>query len=287
MTPERWLAVTVTCPSDDLAGFVAEGLVALGAGGVEELPGAIRAWLPCPPGGERQQAEAVRTAMREHTGHDLHIDWSVAADTDWMAQWRRGLRPRRVGERLVVAPTWTKPDLRPGDVLLTIDPEMAFGTGEHATTRGMLRLLERSPVEGASVLDVGTGSAILAIAAALLGARHVDAAESDPDALLNARDNVTRHGVADRVRLLQALVDPVWLERAGGYDIILANILSSVIVPLLPAFGQALRPGGALLVSGILQTEASLVAGAAMAAGFATQIEDREDEWWSAYLVSV
>lgn len=286
MTRERWLALTVTCPSSDLAGLVGEGLVAFGAGGVEELPGAVRTWLPCVAGAEQERADAVRAALRDFTGEELDVGWNVLPDTDWTAAWRRGLRPRRVGERIVVAPSWTQPELLPGDVLLTIDPEMAFGTGEHATTRGMLRLMERAPVAGARVLDVGTGSAILAIAAALLGAVHVDAVESDADALLNARDNVGRHGVTGRVRLVHALVDPPWLAHAGAYDVIVANILSSVIVPLLQPFRRALRPNGALLVSGILQAEAPAVRAAATAAGWTVEREDREDEWWSGYLTS-
>ena len=283
---EELIELTVTCPSDDVAGLVAEGLVRLGHGGVEELPGAVRAWVTTSTagggggGGERggggesgeqrawdhaQGVGELQRRLEEFVGQPLDIAARVIPVADWSAEWRRGLRARRVGERIVVAPTWTTPDLRDGDVLLSIDPEMAFGTGEHGTTRGMLRLLQQVDCDGARVLDVGTGSAILAIAAALLGATHVDAVESDADALINARDNVERHGVAAQVQLAQALVDSEWLDARGGgeYDIILANILSSVIRPLLPAFRHALRPGGALLLSGILEEEADDVLGQA------------------------
>lgn len=293
---DGWIELTVTCPSDDLAGLVAEGLVASGAGGVEELPGAIRAWLPASdqhtngdgdaPGSGRDEPDltALRASLEAFVGSPLTVAARRVPSADWDAAWRTGLRPRRVGERIVVAPTWTQPALRPDDVLLSIDPEMAFGTGEHGTTRGMLRLLQQVACADARVLDVGTGSAILAIAAALLGAADVDAVESDADALLNARDNVDRHGVAAQVHLEHALVDAAWLEAHGTYDLILANILSGVIRPLLPAFRAALRPRGALLLSGILDAEAEDVIEDAAAAGLRVRVEDLEDEWWSAWL---
>lgn len=301
---DELIELTVACPSEDLAGLVAEGLVSMGLGGVEEVGSAVRAWIPVAAGEPSEAGRGkggepgelrlgagdiglteLRRRLEEFVGQPLDIASRVVAVADWGAAWRRGLRERRVGERIVVAPTWTTPELRQGDVLLSIDPEMAFGTGEHGTTRGMLRLLQQLDCSGARVLDVGTGSAILAIAAALLGAVRVDAVESDADALINARDNVERHGVSAQVHLEHALVDTAWLHAHGTYDIILANILSSVIRPLLPAFRGALAPGGALLVSGILEQEADDVLADAAAAGFRAIIEDLEDEWWSAWLV--
>jgi ribosomal protein L11 methyltransferase len=163
---------------------------------------------------------------------------------------------------------------------------MAFGTGEHATTRGCLRLLDGTVRPGDRVLDVGSGSAILAIAAALLGAGEVVAVEYDPDANLNARDNLVQNGVERRVTILERMADPRLIEELGTFDLITANILSGVIRPLLPAFREALRgsDGGRLIVSGILQTERDEVVAAATAAGFVVDEEDREDEWWSARL---
>jgi ribosomal protein L11 methyltransferase len=283
MSAAPWLTLTIACPSEDLAALTAEGLVACGATAVEELPGAVRTWLPCEGAADALVRDVLR-ALRERTGVELEAHWQVQQAADWTQEWRRGLRPRRIGARIVVAPTWTQPELEPDDVLLTIDPEMAFGTGEHGTTRGMLRLLQRAVRPGMRVLDVGTGSAILAIAVVLLGAASADAVESDPDALVNARDNVARHGVAASVRLEQALVDEAWLARRAPYDMILANILSGVIRPLLPAFRRALSPPGVLLLSGILQEEAAAVIGDADAAGFRVVVEDLEDEWWSGLL---
>jgi ribosomal protein L11 methyltransferase len=205
-------------------------------------------------------------------------------DRDWAEEWKKGLAPRRVGDRLIIAPSWTKPEPRAGDVVITIDPQMAFGTGEHASTRGALRLLEQTHPAGMDVLDVGTGSAVLAISAALLGARAVLGVEVDPDALVNARENVERNGVIGTVILEQRRADDAYLRTVGPYDLILANILSSVIIPLLTAFRARLRPPGRLIVAGILQAESDAFVTAARAKGFNLLREDREEEWWAALL---
>jgi ribosomal protein L11 methyltransferase len=186
-----------------------------------------------------------------------------------------------------VTPSWTPADAGTNDIVIVIDPKMAFGTGEHASTRGALRLLESRVRPGATVLDVGTGSAVLGIAAARLGARVVDAVEMDADALINAHENVAVNDCAGRVHLAEATVDDAWLEsRAARYDIIVANILSSVLVPLLPAFGVALRDDGlrTLILGGILETERDVVVAAAERAGFRAASEDREDTWWAGAL---
>jgi ribosomal protein L11 methyltransferase len=170
--------------------------------------------------------------------------------------------------------------------VVDIDPQMAFGTGEHATTRGCLRLLDDALRPGDRVLDVGSGSAILAITAAMLGAAEAIAVEYDPDANLNARENLERNGVEERVRIVEAMADPALLRELGRFDLLLANILSGVIRPLLPSFRQALGgdPHGRLIVSGILRTEAPGVMHDAEAAGFRVVRIDEEEEWWSALL---
>src|SRR5690606_18370795 len=115
-------------------------------------------------------------------------------EQDWLAVWRSGLEPRRIGARLIVSPTWSDVDAGPDDIVIRIDPQMAFGTGEHASTRGVLRLLQNLDVNATRLLDVGSGSAILSIAGALLGAQHVVAVESDVEAIPNAHENVERSG---------------------------------------------------------------------------------------------
>jgi ribosomal protein L11 methyltransferase len=285
--PERWLVLTARSPSRDLLPVVAEGLLALGGTSVLEQGDSVTTFLTPHPNPDlfAEQARAL-LASALPDGTPLEVEWLWQDNEDWSATWRRGLEPRRVTERLVVKPTWCTWDAQPGEVVLDIDPQMAFGTGEHATTRGCLRLLDAALRPGDRVLDVGSGSAVLAIAAARLGAAEVVAVEYDPDANLNARENLARNGVADRVRILEAMADAELLRELGGFDLILANILSSVIRPLLPAFRETLRAsaGGRLIVSGILRSEHEEVVRDALAAGFDLRAVDEEDEWWSGVL---
>ncbi len=295
------LSLHVAAPTiqDDAA----ELLLELGGSAVQvEGAGAnaLTSYLPPPQDPDVFAAEALAELRRRvalvhgaAAADRLRADWRWEADQDWASTWRRGLRPRRVGPFLVT-PSWCQPELEPpgsagSDMeppphVIVLDPEMAFGTGEHATTRGALRLLAESVPPGARVLDVGTGSGILAIAAALLGAGRVLAVEADADALGNATDNVRRNGVADRVELRHAVVDPRFLDNSlrddGSLDLIVANVLSGVLRPLLSSFHGALGPGGRLILGGILEEEAEDMLAAARAAGFTLLVEDVEAEWW-------
>jgi ribosomal protein L11 methyltransferase len=282
--------LTAESPSEALVPTLAEGLIALGGSAVEESGSTLRTYLPWPDGGdpERVAAEAARRLADAAGTPSVAVRWRAEHDEDWLSRWRAGLKPRRVGERFIIAPTWTAADLRPDpdDLLIIIDPQMAFGTGEHASTRGVLRLLERAVLPGMTVLDVGTGSGVLAIAAKRLGAGDVHAVESDADAIDNARENLARNGCADVV-LECALVDAARLDReAARYDLIAANVLRSVLEPLLPGFRRALRPRGSLLIAGILQSESATMVEAAARAGFTLRAEDREDGWWAGALIA-
>ncbi len=291
MVPKEWLVLTVRVSPPEAQGEVAEALIALGGSAVMQEDDRLTTYMGAPADPDLFRREAAERLGELVPGAELELDWRWQQDEDWAESWRWGLKPRRAGEHLVVTPSWAEPELLPGDIVIVIDPEMAFGTGEHATTRGALRALESAVRAGDRVLDVGTGSAILAIAAARLGAGEVMAVESDPDALENAQDNLRRNGVAERVELLHGLVDDEFLELLGPgrFDLIVANVLSGVLVPLLPAFLTALAPAGSgpgereagrLILGGILEEEAETVIDAARHAGFILVVEDLEDEWW-------
>jgi ribosomal protein L11 methyltransferase len=235
-----------------------------------------------PPADPDRAAVELRSALVAESGlAELDLTWRWQPHEDWESLWRRGLQPRRVTDRLVITPTWDTPERRPGDLVVTLDPGMAFGTAEHATTRGCLRLLDGTVSAGDRVADIGAGSAILSVAAALLGAATVLAVESDPYAVEAARENVVRNQVSDRVSVEERLVDVPWLQETGPGDGIVANIERGVVVPLLPGLRTALRPGGWLILSGIQDFEAPAVRSAAEAEGFIFVREDREDGWWS------
>jgi len=284
--PALWLVIEAHSPSETTNALLSEGLIASGGLAVEENGAWLRTWIPEDAALTHEaQVDSVRKQLQAiASDSDLELHWEWRPGEDWTTKWRAGLAPRRVGERLIVAPSWTEPDTRPGDIVIVIDPRMAFGTGEHASTRGVLRLLEQAMHPGARVLDAGTGSGVLAIAAARLGAAQVDAVDIDPDAVAAARENIDANGTADRVRLEVGEVDEAWLAQASRFDLIAANILSSVLEPMLGALRHSLRPGGSLLVGGILESESASLLEAAERAGLALRREDRDEGWWSAEL---
>ena len=163
---------------------------------------------------------------------------------------------------------------------VVIEPAMAFGTGEHPTTRGVVRLMQGAIRPGDSVADLGAGSAILAIAAVKLGAARAFAIENDNDSIANAEENVERNGVADRVHVIQgdALV---LLPLVAPVRLVLANIISSVLVELLPAIAESLAPDGRAILSGILAEERDRMLAALESSGWRVEAEDAEDVWWS------
>jgi len=284
MVPVTWLRVVVRSPSDDLTSFIAEGLVACGGSAVLEKGAVVETYLA--DGDPNETRDRVRDQLRELTGDDsIEVDVERVPDQDWLALWRAGLAPRQVG-RFIVSPTWSEVEAGPEDMVIRIDPQMAFGTGEHASTRGVLRLMQGAVENGDWLLDVGTGSAILAIAAVKLGAAHVLAVESDGDAIPNAAENAERNKTASAVTLKCALVDPAFLHECGAeaFDGILANVISGVLRPLLPHFRAAIAPGGWAILSGILIEEAYVMREEAESHGFVVEREDAEEQWWTVLL---
>lgn len=283
--PATWLRVGVRSPSEELDGPLAEGLLACGGSAIEERDGLLITYIAADAGDEAAaRVREVLSAVLGGQAPDLELEH--VPEQDWLALWRSGLGPRRLGERLVVAPTWSEVDLQPHELLIRINPQMAFGTGEHASTRGVLRLMQRAVEPGTRLLDVGSGSAILSIAAVRLGAAEVIAAESDAEAMPNAAENTRNNGVERAVRLACEKVDDAFLARhgTGAFDGILANVLSGVLRPLLPSFHASLAPDGWAILGGILTEEASAMRDAAAAAGLRVQAEDVEEQWWSVLL---
>lgn len=237
---------------------------------------------------ETDAPDDLERAFRARLGELAEREgWTLRArsveDRDWRRAWKRGLGPRRVGDRWLVAPSWCPVTSEDSVRVLRIDPGAAFGTGEHGTTRGMLRLLEGEVNPGDRVLDVGTGSGILAVAAARLGADRVVGIEQDPRALETARRNAGRNGVEDRVRLLAARVTPAFLRLLvpPRYDVLTANLSTSLLVTLLPGFRAALAADGRLLTGGVLEDERATAVRAARAASLELVEEDRDEGWWS------
>jgi len=252
---------------------VVEALFAAGAQGVHEDGDALVTHFP-----PDTDVEAVVAAVR---GADpgAHVSVGRAPDTDWSEAWKTRLSTQTIGD-LRIAPPWLAADLD-ADRTIVIDPGMAFGTGDHPTTRSVVRLMQRLPMPNARVADLGAGSAVLAIAAAKLGARSVAAIELDPDAIGNANENVERNGAAAVVHVLEGDAK-VLLPLVAPVDIVLANILASVHVDLLPVMGGALSEGGRVVLSGVLRDERAMLVEVLDASGWTIDDEDIEDIWWSA-----
>ena len=196
---------------------------------------------------------------------------------DW-SEWRANVDAHRVG-RLVVTPPWRAAEFDPATTIV-IDPAMAFGTGEHPTTRGMLRLMQDAIRPGDTVADLGAGSAVLSIAAAKLGATRIAAIEIDDGAEGSALENIRVNGTGDAIRylvgdatILLALVAPV--------RVVLANIVSSVLIELLPEIAASLEADGVALLSGILVEECEFMVRAIARAGLHVALDDVEGDWLS------
>ena len=178
---------------------------------------------------------------------------SRVPDRAWEREWLKHFRPRRFGRHLWVCPAGLTPEDDGAGVILTLDPGLAFGTGTHETTALCLQWLDAHPPENLRVLDFGCGSGILALAAALLGARIVYARDIDPQALEATRNNALRNEVADRV--LTAPAD----GEIPGCDLLISNILAGTLMDLAPNFARALPGGAQVVLSGILAEQAAAV----------------------------
>jgi ribosomal protein L11 methyltransferase len=206
------------------------------------------------------------------------IEMAAVPSVDWSEAWKHSVDAHRVGA-LVVAPPWLAERFDP-DRTIVIDPGMAFGTGEHGTTRGVMRLMGAVLRPGDVVADLGAGSAVLSIAAARLGASRVLAIELDGEAIPNAEENVARNAVEDVVRVVEGDA-AVLLPLVAPVRVVVANIISSVLEQLLPAVAAALAPDGAAILSGILGEERPHMLAVLAAGGWVITAEDEEDIWWS------
>ncbi len=245
-----WIALTVrTAPQD--AETVGAALVEHGSVGTwEQEPGVVTAYFPetSSPGKLQESVELLIGSL----GYDASaiIGSSLAPVEDWARAWKASFGPLPVSPRLVIVPSWVSYEPNPEQTIVILDPGMAFGTGHHATTRRCLQALDERLALGrdARVLDVGTGSGILAIAAARLGSGRVVAWDVDPEAAAVAEANVARNGVDRAV----AVVDEQAARTSGPYDVVVANLTAEVLVEVLPLIASLLTSDGECILAGIL-----------------------------------
>lgn len=268
------LRLTLTVSPDAREALVAD-LADWGFDAFEETDDGVVAYAPV----ARWDATTREAVDRRVGGAGWHAE--TVEDQDWNATWEASLEPVVAGP-FVVAPSWA--DLGPeheGLTPLRVDPKMAFGTGYHESTRLVLRLLPDVVRPGARVLDVGTGTGILSIAALALGAASALGVDIDPWSVTNGDENAARNGVGDRFEVREGSLDVV---PEDAFDLVLANIIRSVLVPMLPDLVQKAAPGAPVVLAGLLVTEREALLDAAGGAGLALDREASENEWWACVL---
>jgi len=214
-------------------------------------PSTVRIYLPVDVHIDERRRDAAVAAARQ----SVRFRERPVREADWASAWKEFFQVEQVGRHIVVRPTWREFSPSPEDVVLHLDPGMAFGTGQHETTRMCLVVLEELAEPGMRVLDVGCGSGILSVAAARLGAASVTAVDLDSVAVEATAVNAARNGVAAIVQVAEGSLDDGWPFGAmpsAEFDLVLANIHAAAAETLAPAYWHALRPGGTLVASGMI-----------------------------------
>ena len=227
----------------------------------------------------RSQLEAEVARLGNHIGLIYRLSYRHVDEQNWAESWKAFFWPQKIGERIVVKPSWRDYAGGPGEIVLELDPGMAFGTGTHPTTALCVQLIERHLKSGDAFLDIGTGSGILMLAAAKLGAARLCGGDRDGMAVRIAAENLRRNGIGpQRVCLVQgSLAAPF----RGRFDVVAANILTHVIVELLGDIARLLKPGGVFICSGIIDQNRDLVADKMRSMGFEL-VDIRQKEGWVA-----
>mgnify|MGYP003586142138 FL=1 len=306
----KWAEVSITT-SHEATEFIAEIFHDLGASGVviedpelvnsyirsgqwdyTDIPEAentevvtVKAYLPV----DDELDEKMRRFEREVNalaGHDVDkgpgaISCNEIQDEDWSENWKQYFHTEKVGDAIVIKPSWEDYEAAPDDVVIELDPGEAFGTGSHPTTAMCIRELETLVKAGMEVFDVGTGSGILSIAAAKLGAGKITAVDYDRTALKVARENIGQNHVEDVITLGQS---DILKQVDGKADLVIANIIADIIIRLFDELEAHLNPGGALLASGIIADRIGDVTEAALAHGFTIE-KVIETGGWAAMVI--
>ena len=263
----RWAEIEIAATGDDQELVAALLTERAGCQGFASDAVAVRGYLPVD-----ERLEGTLLLLREVSERELTIRF--VAEEDWANAWKQHFKPQRIGKHIIIKPSWEAFVPEPGDLVVEMDPGMAFGTGLHATTRLCLRALEQFVSPGVRVADVGTGSGILAIAAVLLGAASASATDIDPLAVRISQENIERNQLTERVHAGVSDLPPT-----GSFDIVVANILPDVILAMADALVAATKPGGLLITSGIIERRAEDVRAGLVARGLRILTTQTEGEW--------
>ncbi len=247
------LKMRIPLEEQDLA---ADDLLAFGFDGFEQSEDELEAWIP-----ESKFTESIKHRVEMWIDEQSDGSWQIIGsetvrERNWNEEWEKTIRPLTVG-RFFIHPTWSAEPPPPDSIPLVIDPKMAFGTGYHETTRLLLRLLPDHVRGGDRVLDMGTGTGILAVAALRLGAQTALGIDIDPWCYENALENATLNGVADRLEIRIGSSDQIPPD--ARFDLILANINRNILLDMAGTLTGRLTPGGILMLSGILEEDVEAI----------------------------
>jgi len=296
----RWLELTVQTHPEAVES-VSELLSSYAPGGVaieepielidegqeyrvlHDRPVQVHAYLPI-DGREEETRQRIAeglwhlSSLGSHFVGELHS--CVVNEEDWANAWKDYYHVTHIGKRLVIRPSWREYTPRDDEVVLELDPGMAFGTGLHPTTRMCLEQVERLTRPRMRVLDVGTGSGILALAAAKLGASEVYCIDNSSVAVESATANAAANNLSDRITVVLGVLDENEAQRmAGQFDLVLANIIARVIGSIAPQLAQVLKPGGLLITSGIIEERRHEAEQPLLAAGLQLVDQMMIDDW--------
>jgi ribosomal protein L11 methyltransferase len=216
--------------------------------------------------------------LKPHLGTvSWRLEQRLVPSEDWEDSWKKYWHPLEIGERIVIKPSWEAYEARPQQIIIELDPKQAFGTGTHATTQLCLRALEAEleTFDDPCVFDVGTGSGILAIAAAKLGAKRVETCDTDKVAVIATLENAEINGVREKINAYHGGIETL----TGEADVLVINILAEVIVSLAQEVAARVRPGGLVIASGIIKARQQAVEQAFEAAGLAINRTEHQGEW--------
>lgn len=268
----HWWRIAITCRAED-TDAVAAALVGATGQGVEEPDAGVLLTVATSESDAKRIVAELSVIFADLEGAVTPLE-----PVDWSVKWRDGIITRSFG-RLVLTPSWLPRTPGDGEVVVTLDPESAFGSGEHGSTRAALALLERHLLPGQRMLDFGSGSGILAIAATKLGATSAIGIEVDDEAFPIAEANASKNGVADRTTFLVGDAGELGVL-AGPAELVCSNILRSVNTLLLPSIEKALVPGGIAIFSGMEDAEEELFRPVLAKHGFTVVDELHDAGWW-------
>jgi ribosomal protein L11 methyltransferase len=268
-----WWAIDIRTPAEQRDSMGAWLVARTGQAVEEREDGTLVAFAP-----DERSAEVLEAELGRKVDQAVKTQRRPVDSTNWSTRWREGLGPRQI-EQLTIIPSWLPEASNPDPLTIVLDPETAFGSGEHGSTRAALTLLARSLCRGDRVLDLGSGSGILAIAAIKLGAARAIGIELDPEANEVATRNAVRNGVADRIEFLEGDAGAL-APLLGPADLLLSNILRAVNTALLPVIFESLRPQGLAIFSGMEHAEAEEFRRSLSDGGFTVVQETLDAGWW-------